>query len=97
MKCTIKLLWDNESNSWYTETNDIPGMVLDSNSFDALLEKVRLIAPDMLELNCNYVGPITFTFITEHTETIRDTMSVQSTNRNTANGTLKQAGINHRF
>jgi len=77
MNCKVKLLWDNESNSWYTETDDIPGMTLDSNSFDALLEKVRLIAPDMLEANCNYLGPITFTFISEHTETIRDTMSVQ--------------------
>ena len=76
MECTIKLSWDNESNSWFTETNDIPGMSLGSNSFDALLEKVRLIAPDMLEANCNYLGPITFNFITNHTETIRESMSV---------------------
>ena len=75
MNCTVKLLWDNESNSWYTETDDIPGMTLGSNSFDALLEKVRLIAPDMLEANCNYLGPITFTFVAEHTETIREAMS----------------------
>jgi len=75
MQCLIKILWDAESNSWYAETDDVPGMSLGSNSYDALLEKVRLIAPDMLEANRNYLGPITFTFTTEHTETIRDYMS----------------------
>ena len=71
MECKIKIIWDDESNSWYSETDDVPGMTLDSNSFDALLEKVQLIAPDMLEANCNYVGPIHFTFTTERRKSIR--------------------------
>ena len=71
MKCLVRLIWSNDSNKWFTETDDIPGMVLESNSFDALLEKVQLIAPDMLEANCDYVGPVHFTFVTEHTKTIR--------------------------
>ena len=71
MDCTVNLKWSDDSNKWYTETDDIPGMVLESNSFDALVEKVQLIAPDMLEANCNYVGPVRFTFIANHTKTIR--------------------------
>lgn len=71
MNCIIKLVWSEESNKWYTETDDVPGMVLESNSFDALVEKVQLIAPDMLEANCNYTGQIDFTFTTEHKKTIR--------------------------
>jgi len=71
MDCIVKLIWSDDSNKWYTETDDIPGMVLESNSFDALMEKVQLIAPDMLEANCNYVGPVHFTFTTNHTKTIR--------------------------
>jgi len=71
MKCTIKLVWDDDSSRWHTETDDVPGMVLDSNSFDALVEKVQLIAPDMLEANCNYVGPVHFTFKTEYEKTVR--------------------------
>ena len=72
MTCNIKLIWSDDSNKWYTETDDIPGMVLESNSFDALIEKVQLIAPDMLEANCAYVGPIHFTFTTNYTKTIRN-------------------------
>jgi len=73
MDCTINLVWSDESNRWHTETEDVPGMVLDSNSLDALIEKVQLIAPDMLEANCNYIGQINFTFITKYTKTIRAT------------------------
>ena len=72
MHCNIKLVWDDESNRWHTETNDVPGMALDSNSFDALIEKVQLIAPDMLEANCHYVGPIHFTFVAEYKKSIRE-------------------------
>ena len=71
MQCKVMLKWSDDSNKWYTETDDIPGMVLESNSLDALIEKVQLIAPDMLESNCNYVGPVHFTFTANHTKTIR--------------------------
>ena len=71
MNCSIKLIWDSESDRWYTETNDVPGLALDSGSFDALIEKVRLIAPDVLEMNCNYIGPIHFYFTAERSESIR--------------------------
>lgn len=76
IKCEVKLIWSDDSNKWYTETDDIPGMVLESNSFDALMEKMLLIAPDMLEANCNYIGSVHFTFTTRHTKTIR-TIDVQ--------------------
>ena len=72
MKCKVELKWSDDSNKWYTDTDDIPGMVLESNSFDALIEKVQLIAPDMLSANCNYEGPVHFTFTTNHTRTIRE-------------------------
>ena len=72
MECKIKVAWDNESDRWYTKTDDVPGMALDSGSFDALIEKVRMIAPDMLEANLGYRGPIRFLFTAERDETIRD-------------------------
>ena len=71
MDCKVKLLWDAESDRWYTDTTDIPGLALDSGSLDALMEKVRLLAPDMLEINKDYTGPIRFQFVAERQETIR--------------------------
>ena len=72
MDCRIKVLWDAESDRWYTKTDDVPGMALDSGSFDALIEKVRMIAPDLLEANFGYLGPIRFSFTAERSETIRE-------------------------
>ena len=70
MKCTIKLVWDNETDRWYTETDDVPGLLLESSSFDALVDRVRLAVPEMLELNCNYIGPIHLLFEAERIEKV---------------------------
>ena len=68
MKCTVKLIWDSETDRWHTQTDDIPGLVLEAASFDALVERVRMAAPEMLELNCGYTGPVQLTFEAERTE-----------------------------
>ena len=62
MKCTVNIIWDIETCRWYTETDNNLCLNLESGSFDALVERVRLAAPEMLELNCGYKGPIQITF-----------------------------------
>ena len=68
MICKVKLVWDSEANRWYTETEDIPGLLLESESFDKLVERVRLAAPEMLELNRDYIGPVYLSFEAERVE-----------------------------
>ena len=68
MICTVKLVWDNKAERWYTQTKDIPGLLLESPSFDTLVERVRLAAPEMLELNRDYIGPIHLSFEAERIE-----------------------------
>jgi len=58
MKCTVVLIWDDEAKVWIAESNDIPGLCLESASFDELIEDVRVAAPEMLLLNCQYEGPV---------------------------------------
>ena len=70
MKCTVKLVWDSETDRWYTETNDVPGLVLESSSFDNLVDQVRIAAPEMLELNCDYTGPVYLSFEAERVEKV---------------------------
>jgi len=62
MKCTVKLIWDNEAKVWFTRTSDIPGLCLEAESFDTLIEDVRAAAPEMLVLNCSYEGPVHLIF-----------------------------------
>ena len=47
----IKLVWDNEAAVWTATSQDIPGLVLESGSLDALIERVRFTAPELLALN----------------------------------------------
>ena len=70
MKCTVKFVWDNETNRWYTESEDVPGLILEAPSFDALVEKVRLATPEMLYLNCGYTGPVHLSIETERIEKV---------------------------
>ena len=51
MEYQIKLTWDADAAVWIATSEDVPGLVLESGSFDALLEKVRFAVPELLEMN----------------------------------------------
>lgn len=70
MEYIIKLTWDNEADVWIATSNDIPGLILESGSFDALLERVRFAVPELLALNNPEKSPLTLTFLSERHERI---------------------------
>ena len=51
MEYVVNLIWDDEAGVWVATSDDIPGLVMVSGSFDALLERVRFAAPELLKLN----------------------------------------------
>lgn len=51
MEYHVNLSWDAEAAVWIATSEDIPGLALEGGSFDALLERVRYAAPELLELN----------------------------------------------
>ena len=62
MKCTVKLIWDDEAQVWITDSGDVPGLFLESESFDELIGKVRVATPELLLLNFKYEGPVYLNF-----------------------------------
>ncbi len=68
MEYTINLTWDAEAGVWIATSSDIPGLVLESGSFDALLEHTRNAVPELLALNPPKVQPLPLTFISERPE-----------------------------
>ena len=54
----IDFLWDNEASVWVATSENIPGLVLESGSFDALIERVRFAIPELLELNGLSTSPL---------------------------------------
>ena len=49
-KYTITILFDDETLRWYASNDDIP-IILEDGSFDALICRVKLATPELLELN----------------------------------------------
>ena len=51
MEYVIKINWDNEAGGWIATSDDVRGLVLESGSIDALMERVRYAVPDLLQEN----------------------------------------------
>lgn len=70
MEYVINLIWDNESSVWVATSEDIPGLVLESGSFDALLERIRFAAPELIELNSPKQSSYILSFVSNRHERI---------------------------
>ena len=46
----INITWDDEASVWVAISEDIP-LALEGGSLDALIERVKIVAPEILALN----------------------------------------------
>ena len=83
MSYEIDVIWDEEAGVWCAVCDNIP-LALESNSFDALIERVKVAANEILELNGKKRENTRLCFKTDHWECI-------------ANAIMKQSGVLHRF
>ena len=51
MDYNIQMTWDKEAAVWVATSDDVPGLALESGSFDALIERVKYAVPELMELN----------------------------------------------
>ena len=51
MDFTIKYMWDADAKVWIATSEEIPGLVLDSDSLEKLLNEVALYVPEMMDIN----------------------------------------------
>ena len=47
----IRALWDGEAAVWVAESDDVPGLVAEADSPRVLVQKLRILIPELLELN----------------------------------------------
>ncbi|MCU1334609.1 MAG: hypothetical protein JWO19_190 [Bryobacterales bacterium] len=43
--------WDREAGVWVAESEDVPGLVAEADSPNVLVQKLRTLIPELLELN----------------------------------------------
>ena len=63
---TITATWDDEARVWVATSDDIPGLVTEADTVEALTAKLKVIIPELLECSC-----ITATSIPFHLHTHR--------------------------
>ena len=47
----IRAQWDSEAGVWVAESEDVPGLVAEADSPNVLVQKLRILIPELLELN----------------------------------------------
>ncbi len=70
MEIVINLTWDADACVWIAESDDVPGLVMESGSFDALIERLRFAVPELLALNSPAKSPLRLSFVSERHEQV---------------------------
>ena len=47
---TIQARWDIDASVWIATSLDVPGLVVEAGTWPAMIDEVRLILPDLLEV-----------------------------------------------
>ena len=69
MEHIIIIQWDVDAGVWYAVCDTIP-LALESNSFDALIERVKNVAPEILAMNGTKTASHQLIFRAERKESI---------------------------
>ena len=48
---TVRARWDENSRTWWTDGEDLPGLCCQAKSFEELVDLVFSMAPDLLRAN----------------------------------------------
>jgi hypothetical protein len=62
---TIDARWDPEASVWIATSNDAPGLVVEADTWPAMIEEVRLVLPELLELSGERSDNLSLTFRAE--------------------------------
>lgn len=64
---TIDARFDPEASVWLATSADVPGLVVEADTWPAMIDEVRLAIPDLIELSDLRTDKISLTFkVEEH-------------------------------
>jgi predicted RNase H-like HicB family nuclease len=55
-KITVNAEWDPEAKVWVATSEDVPGLITEAGTVEALAEKLSVIIPELLEANGKLPG-----------------------------------------
>jgi predicted RNase H-like HicB family nuclease len=58
--------WDDNAGVWVAESDDVPGLATEAETAEALIRKLEVIIPELLEANgLREPGPVPFRLLAE--------------------------------
>ncbi|MCL2057354.1 MAG: DUF1902 domain-containing protein [Oscillospiraceae bacterium] len=66
----VKIQWDPEAYVWVATSGDIPGLATEAGSYDALIERVLNIIPELFEIKGIERKDIPVRFVSQRTERV---------------------------
>ena len=48
---TVHAEWDHEAEVWFVSDSDVPGLAAEAPTTEALLDKLRVLIPELVEMN----------------------------------------------
>lgn len=52
----IRAEWDEEANVWVASSDDVPGLATEGETLETLIQKLKIMIPELLEANGEDVG-----------------------------------------
>ena len=62
---TIQARWDDEASVWLATSDDVPGLVVEADTWPVMIEEVRLVLPELLEISGRGSDKLSLTFKAE--------------------------------
>ena len=62
---SINFSWDDEASVWIATSDDIHGLILEDESFDVLIQRVRLAVPELLSFEKPINNDISLYFVAD--------------------------------
>ncbi|PZA00709.1 DUF1902 domain-containing protein [Gammaproteobacteria bacterium 2W06] len=47
----VRSMWDDDAGVWVATSDDVPGLVTEAESIDALSDKLKVLVPELLDVN----------------------------------------------
>jgi Domain of unknown function (DUF1902) len=57
--------WDPDAKVWIATSEDVPGLVIEADSWPAMIEETRLVLPELMELSGSRGNDLSLTFRAE--------------------------------
>jgi hypothetical protein len=62
---SIQARWDGEASIWIATSPDVAGLVVEADTWPAMIEEVRIVLPDLLEITGSNSEALSLTFKAE--------------------------------